>query len=691
MASNKKGITQKQIPVKKNLKSPQGGAGVNFSREKYFIPAVIFLLCLLLYGNTLWDYYTLDDEIVTFKNEFIIKGFSALKDIFAQGSLYGWNKATYVQQYRPLTLFSFMAEVSMFGLNPHISHLFNILLFAGTVVLLYFFLQRILKNYNQAIIIAATLLFAFHPIHTEDIASIKSRDEILALLFGLTSFYYIMLYQDKKKNSYYFFSLIVFFASLFCKESALTFVAIIPLLLYFFTSLDMKKIASQSLPYIGLAVIYLFIRSRVLQSMTFESQIGIMDNSLMAAKNGADRMATSFVFLGKYIYMTIIPYPLSYDYSYNQIPIVSWGNIKAILSLLVTVALIAFMIWGVRKKSIYSFLIALFFITIFISSNLVVKIASSFAERFLYVPSLSVCIALPILAAKALRLNPLQLTWKNKNKFYIPMACLLIICTVIVIPRNAQWKNNFTLFSSGVVVSLNSARAHRFLEFQYADSAANSKDSAKKLEYYSLAIRETKRAIEINMGADWLYDLGGYYKAEGHGDSAINIYKRVLQLQPNYSVVSNSLGVIYFNEAKYDSAVKYFTMSYNADPNSLEALQNIGASYLFEKNYPQVFHYDSLVLKKDPNNKPTLSNLAVLCNNIGMEYFNTNQLDKALEEFSLSLKYDSNSLYAIGNIGAIYRKMGNIEMARRYYQKGLSKAPQNEIFIKNLQSLNGSH
>jgi len=589
----------KQASAKSNLKSRQGKRIVDFSREKYFIPAAIFLLCLLLYGNTLWDYYTLDNEIVTFKNEFIVKGFSALKDIFDQGSLYGWNKATYVQQYRPFTLFSFMAEVSMFGLNPHISHLFNILLFAGTVVLLYFFLQKILKNYNQAIIIAATLLFAFHPIHTEVVASIKSRDEILALLFGLTSFYYIMLYQDEKKNSYYFFSLATFFTSLFCKESALTFVAVIPLLLYFFTSLSIKKIASQSLPYFGLAVIYLFIRSRVLQSMTFESQIGIMDNSLMAAKNGADRMATSFVFLGKYIYMAIIPYPLSYDYAYNQIPIVSWGNIKAILSLLVVVALISLMIWGIKKKSIYSFLIAFFFITISLTSNTIVKIAAPFAERFLYVPSLSFCIALPILVAKAIKFNPNQVVWKKKMNFYIPVVCLLILYTIIVIPRNTEWKNNFTLFSSGVITSPSSGRTHlRFANCCF-DTALNSKDPATRLQCYNVAVAEFKKSVELApMLVEGYYDLAVCYNELGPIDSAMVEYEKVLKLNPKHTMALCNLGVIYNIKGQHDLAKQYVLMAYKADSDNVEALADIAAAYRDEKNYLLAHYYDSIRLKR---------------------------------------------------------------------------------------------
>jgi tetratricopeptide (TPR) repeat protein len=581
-----------------------------------------------------------------------------------------------------------MAETSIFGFNPQVSHFFNILFFALTVVLLFFFLQKFLKNNNRAIIIAATLLFAFHPIHTEVVANIKSRDEILGLLFGLISFYCILLYHEKNKVSYYIISITAFLMAIFCKENCLTFVIIIPMLLYFFTTLDFKKIAIKSIPYFVAVGFYLFIRSRVLQSMTFSGEIPVMFNSLMAADTTADRIATSFVLLGKYIYMTIIPYPLSYDYSYKQIPNVSWGNVEPILSVLVCVVLIVIMILGFRKKSIYSFSIALFFITLFLSSNLVVKISWTFAERFLYTPSLAFCIVLPVLTAKALKYDPVQLVWKKNINFYILIACILIIYTFIVIPRNAIWKNDFTLFKSGVVTSPNSERTHAALGDKYIDSALNTNDPAKKPVFYSLAFHELTRTAEIyDKDADCYNNLAACYYNRGNIDSAIIAYKMALKINPKFHVASDNLGIIYLNKALYDSAVPYLIMSYKADTNDLDDLLKVGTAYENEMKYNHAFHYDSMVIKKDPANKQTPIIFTRLYNEEAMQYLNSNKLDSALLEFQTALKRDSNSANTIGYMGIIYQKKGDIEIAKRFYQKALSLDPRNQLFANYLQSL----
>jgi tetratricopeptide (TPR) repeat protein len=656
---------------------------------KYLIPAVIFLLCMLLYGNTLFNDYAGDDGIYTYQNDFIVKGFSAIKDIFDKGSLYGVSQEAGNPQYRPVPLLNFMIETSIFGFNPHVSHFFNVLFFALTVIVLYFFLQKILRNYNRAIILAATLLFAFHPIHTEVVANIKSRDEILGFLFGLLSFYFIIIYQEQNKTRYYLYSLAAFFMAVFCKENCLTFVVVIPMLLYFFTSLELKKIAIKTIPYIGVVSIYLFIRSVVLTRMTFPGQLPIWENALMAANSNADRIATSFVLLGKYIYMTIVPYPLSCDYSYNQIPIDSWGNIKPILSVLTCAGMIVFMFLGIKKKSIFSFLIAFFFITIFLSSNLVVKIACTFGERFLYVPSFSFCTMLPILTAKALNLNPAQLVWAKKIYFYIAVICVLVTYCIIVIPRNSEWRNNLTIVRACVNTSPNSTLAHDALANMYLDTARNSKTPVRKKLYYSLSRQEFKKAITIYpMFLECYFNLAICSNEMGYPDSAIQEFKKALEINPDYSDALNDLGTIYFSRAQYDTAIHYFSIAYKLDSGNAIALANIGVSYQNEKNYHLAFHYDSLVLKIDPTNSQTLKNLSLIYNDIGMQCVNNNKLDSALKVFTIAIRYDSNSPNPIGNMGVVYQKRGDITKAKYYYQRALSKDPNIDVFKRNMQMLN---
>ena len=73
--------------------------------------------------------------------------------------------------------------------NPHVSHLINALLYGVLCAVLYLTLLEMLNPRRvpgelrgHFLAVAAALLFAAHPVHTEAVANIKGRDEILVLL-----------------------------------------------------------------------------------------------------------------------------------------------------------------------------------------------------------------------------------------------------------------------------------------------------------------------------------------------------------------------------------------------------------------------------------------------------------------------------------------------------------------------------
>ena len=153
--------------------------------------AVIFGITLILYANTLRHGFVLDDEVVIVKNEYVQKGIKGIPSILSHDSFAGYGRVgegkSVVEggRYRPLSLIFFAVIYSLSGANALIFHLFAIVLYACTCVLLYRFLLLMLKDraYHQEIAWFATLLFTVHPVHTEVVANIKGCDEQLALFF----------------------------------------------------------------------------------------------------------------------------------------------------------------------------------------------------------------------------------------------------------------------------------------------------------------------------------------------------------------------------------------------------------------------------------------------------------------------------------------------------------------------------
>jgi len=687
-AQSNKNQGKKQMQNQQVKKKPADGVNaLSGNANWYVIPAIIFFTCFLLYGNSIKHDYVLDDDIYTRGNAYVKKGFSEVKNVFGKGSLYGFNGSN-ESNYRPLVLLDFMAEVQWFGLNPHVNHFFNVLFFALCCVLLYYLMCKIFKAYNKLIPLAVTMLFVFHPIHTEVVASIKSRDEILGLLFGVVSFYFIFLYAEKNKLRDYTISVAAFFCSVLCKENSLTFIAIIPLLLYFFTSFDLKKIAITSLPYLGVVAICLWMRSNALSSVTFKDKMEVINNSLMAAKSGTDMLATEMVMMGKYVYMLFVPYPLSWDYSYNQIPNVSFANIKAIASVLVYMAMAVYVIRTIQQKSIHAFSILFYVITIFLSSNIIVKIGSSFAERLLFVPSLGLCMSLPLIFTSALKINPKNAVWQNKNLFYGLVGVVLVIYACILVPRNRDWADSLSLFKAGVIAAPNSARTHDALARELRSQAEQTQDPAQRSVLFAQSLNEFRKSVAIyNQSAEIYYNMGVTFYEAGMQDSAMNVYAKAIAIFPKYTMALNNMGVISFNAHKYDKAIPAFLGAYNADTSNMQALVNVGAAYQNSGDGPNAVKYYTMVLQKDPHNANAASNMSIMYVSSGMQYFDKKDFDNALQQFNLAVKYNPNNPNAYGNIGAVYQSKGDATDAIQYYQKALSIDPKNATFSQQLNAL----
>lgn len=209
--------------------------------RKFFFEGLIFAFSFLLFANSIGNDYNMDDELVTINHRLTSKGIAAIPEIFT--SPYYQDDAGYSYEYRPVVLASFAIEHDVFGENPHWSHFWNVLLYSLTCLLLYRVLKLLFKDYSPIIPIAVSLLFVAHPAHTEVVCSIKNRDEILGLMFGLAAFYIILKSLFGKKYLPLVFVPILFLFALLSKITVISFTIIIPLALMLLTDLLLTQIS----------------------------------------------------------------------------------------------------------------------------------------------------------------------------------------------------------------------------------------------------------------------------------------------------------------------------------------------------------------------------------------------------------------------------------------------------------------
>ncbi len=201
---------------------------------------VLFLMGVLLYANTFTHDFAQDDAIVITDNMFTQQGISGIPGILTKDTFFGFfkdeNKANLVAggRYRPLTLVLFALEYELFGENPTVNHIVNALLYGLTGVFLYLLLLQFFPKKKDEtksfwIALAGSLLFIAHPIHTEAVANIKGRDEIMTLLLSLMALFYAFRAYRTKRLGLSVLAGVLFFLALLAKENAITFLAVVPL------------------------------------------------------------------------------------------------------------------------------------------------------------------------------------------------------------------------------------------------------------------------------------------------------------------------------------------------------------------------------------------------------------------------------------------------------------------------------
>lgn len=185
---------------------------------------VIFCFAFLLYANTFQHDYAWDDYAVIVNNQHTQAGFAGIPKIFTE-KVYLPER----ESYRPVAQSSFAIEVAVFGNNPHVGHFFNVLLYAFTCVTLFYFLQLLFGASAKWLPFYASLLFVVLPVHSESVANIKSRDELLMLFFGLWSLIFIAKGIATVQWRWLAAALCMFTISALSKENAITLLGIAPL------------------------------------------------------------------------------------------------------------------------------------------------------------------------------------------------------------------------------------------------------------------------------------------------------------------------------------------------------------------------------------------------------------------------------------------------------------------------------
>ncbi|MFK7983806.1 MAG: tetratricopeptide repeat protein, partial [Saprospiraceae bacterium] len=421
---------------------------------------------------------------------------------------------------------------------------------------------------------------------------------------------------------------------------------VVPLTYFIFTKANLGKIATQTLPFLLGAILFLVIRGQVLGgNFGGEVSMELMNNPFLKIENGrwvtlafGEKMATIIFTLGKYVQLLIFPHPLTHDYYPRHIDLMTWGDWQVILSVLLYVGLGILGVIGLLKKRLWSYGILYYIITLSVVSNIVFPIGTNMSERFLFMPSVGFCLGI-VLLLNALPISKIKEGVVPKLKPLLTISgIILLLLSAKTIHRNLAWKSNFTLFTTDVEVSKNSAKLRNSAGGELTAAAIKIKEETKRTAMLQEAVGHLQAAVKIHPTYKNAYLLlGNAHNYLKQYDQAIGYYDQALKLDANYTDAFNNRAITYrdaglfFGQQQGDlpKSIQYLTEAQRALPNDYETVFGLGVAQGMSGNLPKAIELFKKSTELQPNSAAAWRNLGNGYMNAGNTELGTAALQKA--------------------------------------------------------------
>ncbi|MDR3184934.1 MAG: hypothetical protein LBT49_05960 [Prevotellaceae bacterium] len=720
------------IPVAKSQEKtpalPGFSQGVALPQWVY---GVIFALAFAFYGNTLFNHYALDDTMVLTQNEFVKRGASTIPKILKYDTFIGRYGEAVINlpggRYRPLSVITLALEYELFtdaetkqiirdkldqGKNdddaallvgtplPYVNHFMNILLYAVSAWVLLLIMLRLFPLRSATgwralfnIPVLTVIFFVAHPVHSEVVANIKGRDEIMTLLGALCALYFTLRWLDTKKPSDMVYAFLSFLLGLFSKENAITFlvvipitiylirpckakflicallsallvfpffkghaglffVSVIPLLVCFFLSGSDKRYVTAMLPLYAAAFIFLLARQSAINLDPLPEK-ELMNNPFMYM-TGHQKWASIIYVMGRYLWLQIFPYPLTTDYYPYHIPIMNFSDVSVIFITLLYVALGAFTLWGIFRRNKYAYAVVWFVVPLSIVSNIFVQVGTFMNERFIYISSIGFCM---VLADFLIYHLPKWLQQKTLYRGVVTLFVLVSLCLygVDTVARNKAWMDDFTLSTTDVKASPKSAKANYDASRVYNIELQKATDDATRDSITRLINKYSRRAVEIHPNYEnALLLLSWSNGALGQPpDSSVKYLLRLIRWNPFNPFAIDALAAAAANYPNVEKRLEIWEYVVKVAPQRFEAHYNLATVYANEQmRFHDALPHFEKAAELNPNHAPAIMG-------VGAMYANTGKFGKSVEMFERVAKLTPTDTLVFINLWRTYSAVGD--------------------------------
>jgi tetratricopeptide (TPR) repeat protein len=569
-----------------------------------------------------------------------------------------WIQLGATQQYYPLVHSVFWLEHKLWGDFPLGYHLLNVLLHAGSALLL----AKILQQLKMPGAWLAAALFALHPVEVESVAWVSELKNTLSGFFYLGAALAYLEFDRNRNWKNYAAALALFALGLMSK----TVIASLPgaLLVAFWWQrgrLSWKKDLSPLIPFfiagMGAGLLTAWVERRFIHAEGAEFNYSLIERFLIAGR-------AIWFYLGKIFW----PVDLSFIYPRWQISqTVGWQYLFPVAALLLLGGL-----FFLRRQWRGPLAALLFFVgTLFPALGFfnVYPFRYSFvADHFQYLASLGPLTLLAAgLTSAVVRFAPSlappsgERARERGSLPFLPQAlCAILLLTLAALTwrQCRTYLDAETLWRTTLLHDPASTIARNNLSRAVLDKG--QPDEAIRLCQSVLASHPNDVTAQFNLGDALL--------RKGRFDEAIVHLQKALELQPAMAGIPYAIGEAYLKKGQMDAAIRYFEKTIQLQPDYAVAFCNLGYALLQEGHRPEAVAAYSKALELDPR-------YALAHNDLGSILLQSGRAGEALDHFRQAVEILPNFAEARFNLAEVLLARGRLDDAISQYQKTLEFRP----------------
>jgi len=649
--------------------------------------AVIAAASFAVYLNTLSNGFVYDDNGQIRLNPWI-RDVRHLPEIFTKSVWSFGSVSTLTNYYRPLMHVINMASYHLFGLAPWGFHLVNVLFHVGNSVLVFLLVRRLSGNsggrqeggswgigWVSSPPFLAALLFATHPVHTEAVAWVGAVTDLSFTFFFLLSFHFHLGSGPGVIDRSRLLSVASFAIALLCKEPAATLPFVLIACDAAFRHPSMPPGGSGTspappskaeplghyvktyVPYFAVLAAYLLARSSALGGFSPVKSHGYL--------GPYGYVINVFPLFAQHIGKLLFPVDLNAFHVLH--PIRSLLEFRGIVGVGVAAAYAAATVYAFRKDRIAFTGLVLLAVPLLPALYIPALGEASFAERYLYLPSVGFVV---LLAA--------AFAWVREELPRYGLAVALVVVSIAAlysvqtVRRNPVWKDDLTLFTDTVRKSPDGELPNGMLGV--ALMGAGRFDEA--IEQF----RKTLRLFPPSANAH--YNLGLALAKKGQPAEAVPEFEKALAITPSDPDARRYLANSYLKAGMTDKAIEQFRILVASKGASPEAHLDFGVALRQQGRTDEAIESYRKALAMNPD-------YAQAHFNLGNAYADSGRADMAIPEYEAAVRLQPGNAYFRNMLGITYGQQGMYEKALKQFEEAVRLDLSEPAYRRNLDKASG--